>query len=256
MSWEATAWAKKTRGHKGLASKVLLLVLADYHDDERGFAWPSQRRLADDCEMSIRTVKYALNWLEDAGFITTLQRGNQHQETRYRLNMGVALAQSYVGATSGSATIAPTGEGATYDRVKVQSTTGEGAIHVGTREQEGTREREHKRIIEADFPEWFITLSQDPRWHGKNPERYIKTIEAAYPGIRLDLEAHSAYEWLQSPKGLRKKVLRGFWVNWLKNVSAPRGQGGNRDSNGTGPNERASPGLSALAKYGGGNPPT
>ena len=75
-------------------------------------------------------------------------------------------------------------------------------------------------LLKQNFPEWFKTLSQDPRWHGKDPERYIKSIEKTYSGLNLDLEAHSAYEWLQSPKGQKKKVLRGFWTNWLKNTLA------------------------------------
>lgn len=73
----------------------------------------------------------------------------------------------------------------------------------------------------TEYPEWFKVLSQDPRWHGKDPVRYIKRIELTFPNINLDLESHSAYEWLQSPKGLKKKVLRGFWINWLKNSQPP-----------------------------------
>ena len=38
--------------------------------------------------------------------------------------------------------------------------------------------------------------------------------------MNLDLESHAAYEWLQTPKGLKKKVLRGFWTRWLNNSRA------------------------------------
>lgn len=71
-------------------------------------------------------------------------------------------------------------------------------------------------LEQNEFPEWFLVLSEDPRWHGKDPIRYIKRIELDFPNVNLNLEAHSAYEWLQSPKGLKKKVLRGFWLNWLR----------------------------------------
>ncbi|MFH1141060.1 MAG: helix-turn-helix domain-containing protein, partial [Chloroflexota bacterium] len=107
-----------------MSSKLLLLILADYHDDERDIAWPSQKRLAEDCEMPIRTVQYALQSLEQDGFISTLQKGNQYQPTHYRLNLStvhaqirepamvapaqaIAPAQSYEPAMSEPAMVAP-----------------------------------------------------------------------------------------------------------------------------------------------------
>lgn len=79
----------------------------------------------------------------------------------------------------------------------------------------------------SQFPEWFNILAQDPRWKSEGPERYITSVEKAHPNVDLDLEAHAAYEWLQTAKGLKKKVLRGFWTNWLtpsKNGTAASGQ--------------------------------
>jgi hypothetical protein len=179
VSWKATAWAKETRGHKGLASKVLLLVLSDYHDTERGYAWPSQQRLADDCEMSIRSVKYALDWLEECGFITTLQRGNQYQPTHYQLNTDIfAPTQDYEGAKSGSATIARTSVGANDNKVKVQPDASESATGVpisSTNLQEPPLEP--PLSIQRVWPDWYSTL-----W--------------AIPGFKISLE--HATEWLSS----------------------------------------------------------
>ena len=71
----------------------------------------------------------------------------------------------------------------------------------------------HTNTIESsDCPQWFKTLSQDPRWRGERPAPYIKAIEEKYGGLNLDLEAHAAYEWLQTPKGQKKVVLRLFWT--------------------------------------------
>lgn len=185
MSWKATSWAKQTRGHTGLASKVLLLVLSDYYNDEKGYAWSTQKRLADDCEMSVRAVKYVLDWLERAGFITTIQKGNQYQQTRYSFNFavlvacpGVVLSQSYAGANNGGATIAPASEGANLDIVQVQTSTSEGANLVGTNPQEPIREPPVYMEIDRDregggagggdsfaehndtevWPDWYATM--------------------------------------------------------------------------------------------------
>tara|TARA_Y100000310_G_scaffold335033_1_gene416105 strand:+ start:3465 stop:3824 length:360 start_codon:yes stop_codon:yes gene_type:complete len=87
-----------------------------------------------------------------------------------------------------------------------------------TRVHEGTLEGTESLLI-ADLPEWFQTLSQDPRWKGGDPARYVASVAKAFPGIDLNLEAHAAYEWLQTAKGQRKKILRGFWTNWLKNAT-------------------------------------
>ena len=214
MSWEASAWAKKTRGHRSHGSGRLLLVLADYHSHQSG-CWPSQKTLAEDCEMPIRTVQWCLQSLEAQGFITTLQKGNQHQPTRYQLNFNVAVAHVCEPATSEPANITPSSEPARISAVNPQDGTSEPASPRITNLQEPPLEP--PVLLSSIHPEWFQTLSQDIRWTEKNPDKYIRAVEQQFPGVNLDLEAHAAYEWLQTPKGRKKKVLRGFWRNWLKN---------------------------------------
>ena len=106
MSWQATAWAKSTRGHRNYSDKLMLMTIADYHDQERGVAWPSQRTLSADCEMPERTVRACLRSLEKNGFVTTIAKGNQYKPTIYRLNFETATAQSCEPAESGPAIIA------------------------------------------------------------------------------------------------------------------------------------------------------
>lgn len=86
---------------------------------------------------------------------------------------------------------------------------------------------EQQPLIPEDLPQWFQTLSRDSRWPRDNPRQYVQTMETNFPDINLDLEAHAAYEFLQSKKGQEKKVLRGFWTRWLKNASNPRPSNGN-----------------------------
>ena len=146
MSWTATAWAKKTSGHRSHSTHLVLMVLADYHDTEKGYAWPSQKMLAEDCEMAGRTVRWCLHLLEEQGFITTVQKGNQYQPSHYRLNMAlsaadevnrqpIAPAQPIATARYSEAAMQSTGNPLPL-QVKRQSVVSEAAIPVCTSLQE------------------------------------------------------------------------------------------------------------------------
>jgi hypothetical protein len=68
MSFQAMAWAVKQKTGDPLA-KLLLLVLANYAD-ERNESWPSMVRLADETQMSKRSVVNKLAELETQGLLT------------------------------------------------------------------------------------------------------------------------------------------------------------------------------------------
>ena len=67
MSHHATNWAIQQRGLKP-ATKIVLWHLCDRHNPDHG-CFPSQRRLAVDCEMARSTVQNHLENLEAAGLI-------------------------------------------------------------------------------------------------------------------------------------------------------------------------------------------
>lgn len=75
MSHVATNWAIQQRGLKP-AAKLVLLQLADCHNKHTGDCYPSQARLAYDCEMSRATVNRHLDKLEADGLIKRLKRFN------------------------------------------------------------------------------------------------------------------------------------------------------------------------------------
>ncbi|WEF24623.1 helix-turn-helix domain-containing protein [Paracoccus sp. S3-43] len=87
MSNDATHWAVKQRGLKP-ATKIVLWHLADRHNPDFG-CFPSQERLAHDCEMSRSTVNEHLNILESMGLIRRERRVNaqtrRQESTRYLL---------------------------------------------------------------------------------------------------------------------------------------------------------------------------
>ena len=84
MSFLCMAWAS-TQKTGSSTKKLLLLMLAD-RANESGLCYPSQQRLADDCEMSRSTVVRNIKELEIAGFLII----------KHRTKDGVKLPNYYI----------------------------------------------------------------------------------------------------------------------------------------------------------------
>ena len=56
--------------HLSATSKIVLLALADYANEEKE-CWPSQKKLAEKCGLSYRTVVYQLKYLAKNNYITS-----------------------------------------------------------------------------------------------------------------------------------------------------------------------------------------
>lgn len=82
MSHKATNWAIQQRGLKP-ATKLLLWHLCDRHNPDAG-CFPSQERLAEDCEMSRSTVQLHLAKLVEAGLVRA-DSGRVDPETKRQL---------------------------------------------------------------------------------------------------------------------------------------------------------------------------
>jgi hypothetical protein len=97
MSHEATNWAIKQRGLKP-AAKIVLWHLADCHNRHTGRCDPSQKLLADLCEMSRSTLNAHLATLEQGGLIKRVQRADRktrrQQSTFYVLGLDGGQPQS------------------------------------------------------------------------------------------------------------------------------------------------------------------
>jgi len=73
MSHYMTALAMKQEGLKP-ATKIVLYWLADHHNGETGLCIPSQKRLAELCEMTDRSIRTHLDTLQTLGLIKVIER--------------------------------------------------------------------------------------------------------------------------------------------------------------------------------------
>lgn len=88
MSFECYRWAKS---QKGLSppEKNVLVAIADYVNDEEGYAWPSQAKLAEDTSYSRATVHRACISLQKKGLLSwsKVMRSSGHfSSNRYVLH--------------------------------------------------------------------------------------------------------------------------------------------------------------------------
>lgn len=202
MSHKATNWAFSQRGLNA-SEKLVLLYLADRHNPDYG-CFPSQQRLAEDAEVSRRTVGSALDSLEEKGLIRRERRVDprtrRQMTTRYILAFEPEFtqepcAESAHGAegTEKEQEAGPCAESAHGSRV--QSATEPCAIHDESRvqilhtnlvreplrepvkEEEGARARDP--VSEDFFAELLAALGLDAAalpgwWQGWPPREHVR----------------------------------------------------------------------------------
>jgi len=88
MSFKAMTWASSIKTGSP-TKKLVLLLLADRANDS-GECWPSLQKIADDCELSKRSVQDNIKRLENAGLLEIVQRksGDSQLSNIYRLHVG------------------------------------------------------------------------------------------------------------------------------------------------------------------------
>jgi len=72
--------------------KLVLVKLADNAND-KGECWPSYQHVADQCEMGRSTVKAHIKALEEAGFLTVVERNGGVSSNKYRLHITKGKAE-------------------------------------------------------------------------------------------------------------------------------------------------------------------
>ena len=87
MSFQAMTWAVEHKLQTNL--KMVLIMLANRTNHDTGRCDPSHKRLAEDCGMSVSTVKRAIEQLEALGLLSTENRkeGSVHLPNQYVLHL-------------------------------------------------------------------------------------------------------------------------------------------------------------------------
>ena len=104
MSFTAlkTAIGHLATAEVGPSGKLVLIALANRHNQETGRCDPSVELIANDLGISERAVQYGLRELEKNGLITTTHRtvrtgrGKRNMSNRYRLKGGAKFASTMV----------------------------------------------------------------------------------------------------------------------------------------------------------------
>lgn len=97
MSHHATNWAIRQRGLKP-ATKLVLWHLCDRHNPDQG-CFPSQDKLAHDCEMSRSSLNEHLKALEEKGLIRREQRINEATKRQQSTSYMFAFEDEFVCAS-------------------------------------------------------------------------------------------------------------------------------------------------------------
>lgn len=101
MSWKASAYVKEITDNITPSEKLVLFVLADYHNTAQKAAWPSLIELAEHSLCTKPGLCRILARLEQAGFIQRVTGGGKGKRTQYRFphldgngNSGLPLEQT------------------------------------------------------------------------------------------------------------------------------------------------------------------
>lgn len=150
MSIQAVNWVLEHSTSKG-AQRLVMISLAN-HADERGEAWPSVQRIADESNSSVAYVKRALADLETAGHITkdvnaapdSRMRGDR-KTNLYRIMDGGAL--KYPPWLDGGHSCTTTGVTSTHER---------GSPEVPPNHQENHQLEPKPLSADADFEAFWV----------------------------------------------------------------------------------------------------
>lgn len=206
MSFKMLAWAQSHKTGSAAGKAVLLAICAIVNDDGEGF--PSQKRIADDSELSIRTVKREMDRLEQTGYLT---RERRYREGGYRTSDAIVLHMEpkILGATESGDKLAPEILGATVSNLRCHSVIAEPVIEPvsnknKTREAVSKPETRGTRIPETFEPD------------GKAFE-LSETLNLTSQEFQVQLDSFLDY-WRAVPgaKG-RKLNWQSTFRNWLRN---------------------------------------
>jgi hypothetical protein len=181
MSFQAMSWALAQRcGAPG--PKLVLLCLANYAD-EHGICWPSDTLLADEVEVSSRSVVKYRQTLRDRGLITWDQRRRADgslSSNRYRLIMTRTPPED----PSGGGTEEPSGGGTEGSAPGTEgSAPGDEGSAPG---DEGSAQQEEPVIDPAIEPRGGDSVSNPTSARDQDPPPDAHSAPTAPPGSHVE----------------------------------------------------------------------
>lgn len=224
MSIQAVAFILDTDVPE-VAAKMLLVCLANAHNQETGLCCPSVNRLADESSMSRRSVQRWLKWLADEGYIEVVERNEngRQQANEYRIS-GFYRGAKLTPPTKSRGVTSDAGEGDTVDTLG--GDTADAPLkkpeenRKNEREQASTRvsfdviwnvyprrpmtnrseaEAEYDRLSDEETHRLAIAVQRYGQWHIEDAAARKESPEAA----------------LEFRMGLAKWIRSGAWVDAL-----------------------------------------
>lgn len=209
-----------------VAAKMLLVCLANAHNNETGLCCPSVNRLADESNMSRRSVQRWVKWLDENGFvqvIATASEAGRQQSNSYRIigfHRGAKLTPlPRVGGATGDS-----GEGDTVDTLG--GVTGDAPLKEPEENQKNEREEAPARISFEEIIEAFPCRPMMNRtealsaYNDLTDEETHRVLKAAKRYFQWHVEDAGARNEtpqaaLEYRLGLGKWLKTGAWVSAL-----------------------------------------
>lgn len=240
-------------------SLLVLLALADFANDS-GAAYPKISVLAHKARLSEASIHRILRDLCAAGELSVAPNAGPRRTNLYTVLIGPqGIAHDRVSPTTGyqNDTLPDTNQGGCQnDRVSPVSVEGvigevqrvllvsvEGVIGDKSIMKEPSKNRQAEPSLEPsgrreevcetavsqtsssgpNGQKWLKILAEDSRWPRDNLslDGFAHDIGERFPDLDLVMEAYKAYEWLQTPKGLKKtsRGMKRFWIGWVQRAA-------------------------------------
>lgn len=237
MSNRAITWAFN-QDIRNSSAKFVLVVLAD-HADEAWSCYPGQATIARMTGMSERSVRRALEWLEEQGFITRERRSDargRRTSDRYHLRPAARMSDGHElgehgecpacghrpDCPEGEGAPTPTGQNVRSTKPQVKSTgqndhrpicpdlpdnlSGEPSEEPPVLPLEEVRaaRRRKRRAPETEIPSDFSVSPEMRAWAAKN-----------VPGVDVDYETQQFVDYWIS-RGERRRDWVASWRQWMR----------------------------------------
>jgi len=201
MSYPAMAWARTIKTGSA-TNKSVLLAVANYANED-GVCWPSQERLAEDTELSRRSIVRALDDLEAAGHITR-ERRHRSDGSRKTDLITLRLCDTKAPSKNTQSDTAPI-QGDTVSKPKCHNVTAEPFIEPTI---------EPSSISSDDeFEEFWAAYPKRPN-NPKKPAK-LKYMAARKRGVPHDviMAGVNAYAQIRANEDPKFTKLAETWLN-------------------------------------------